>query len=156
VLARAFSPGDDPVAAPDQVRQAAFTNPVYLRPPGFDRTPLLTSCTLHIPETSRWIGGSIELQRNDGSLIKRQTVLTGIMQITLPANARILLTKRGQADWIFPIAMENPAVERLLSYLTSGEFRKDYPELRQGEVPPEAFRLGELKKALAEFDYTLQ
>ena len=156
VLARAFGPGDDPETAPDQVRQAAITNPVYFRPPGFHRAPLLTRCTLHVPETSRWIGGSIEFQRNDGSPIKRQTVLTGIMQITLPANARILLSKPGQADWSFSIAMENSAVERLLSYLTSGEFRKDYPGLRQGEVPPEAFRLGELKKALAEFDYTLE
>jgi hypothetical protein len=78
------------------------------------------------------------------------------MRIGLPANARILVTNRGQTDWSFSIAMENSAVERLLSYLTSGEFRKDYPGLRQGEVPPEAFRLGELKKALAHFDYTLE
>jgi len=156
VLARAFGPGDDPSAAPDQVRQAAITNPVYLRPSGFHHAPLLTRCTLHIPEASRWIGGTIEFQRNDGSLIKRQKVLTGIMQTTLPANARILLTKPGQADWDFPIAMESPTVERLLSYLTSGEVRKNYPGLRQGEVPPGAFQLEELKKALAEFDYTLE
>ena len=155
VLARAFGPGDDPIAAPDQVRQAAITNPVYLRPPGFHRAPVQTRCTLHVPGTSRWIGGTIEFQRNDGSLIKRQKIHAGIMRITLPANARILLTRAGQADWSFSIAMENTAVERLLSYLTSGEFRKDYPGLRQGEVPPEAFRLRELKEALAEFDYTL-
>jgi len=156
VLARAFGPGDDPIAAPDQVRQAAITNPVYLRPPGFHRTPLLTRCVLHVPYTSRWIGGGIEFQRNDGSLIKRKTLLAGIMRITLPANARVLLTKRGLADWSFAIAMENSAVERLLAYLTSGDFRKDYTGLRHGEVPSEAFRLGELKKALAEFDYTLE
>lgn len=30
--------------------------------------------------------------------------------------------------------MENAAIERLLSYLTSSEFRKDYPELREGEA----------------------
>jgi hypothetical protein len=155
VLARAFGPGDDPTAAPDQVRQAAVTNPVYLRPPGFHRARLQTRCTLHVPRTSPWIAGSIEFQRNDGSLIRRQTVVTGIMRITLPADARILLSKPGQSDWNFAIAMENDAVERLLSYLISGEFRKDYSGLGQGEVPPEAFRLGELKKALAEFDYTL-
>jgi hypothetical protein len=60
------------------------------------------------------------------------------MRITLPANARIVVTTRGQPDWSFSIAMENSAVERLLSYLTSGDFRKDYPGLRQSEIPPEA------------------
>jgi hypothetical protein len=156
VLARAFGPGDDPIAAPDQVRQAAITNPVYLRPRGFHRAPVQTRCTLRVPGTSRWIGGSITFQRNDGSPIKHHKVYAGIMRITLPANARILLIKAGQADWSFSIAMENAAVERLLSYLSSGEFRKDYPGLRQGEVPPGAFRLMELKNALAEFDYVLQ
>jgi len=156
VLARAFGPGDNPVAAPDQVRQAAFTNPIYLRPRGFHRAPLRTRCTLHVPGTSRWKGGTIQFQRNDGSLIRHQTVHVGTIRIALPANARILLTNPGQADWSFSIAMENSAAERLLSYLASGDFRTDYPGLRQGEVPPEAFRLGELKKALAEFDYTLE
>jgi hypothetical protein len=156
VLARAFGPGDDPMAAPDQVREAAITNPVYFRPPGFHPAPIVTSCTLHVPKTSRWIGGRIEFRRNDGSLIKRQTVPGGILRITLPANARVLLTKPGQTNWSFSIAVENPAVERILSYLTSGEFRKDYPGLRQGEVPPEAFRLEELKEALEKFDYTLE
>ena len=102
------------------------------------------------------MGGSIEFQRGDGSPIKRQTVQIGAMRITLPANARILLSKPGQGDWNFSIAMENDAVERLLSYLTSGEFRNDYPKLHQGEVPPEAFRIAELRKALQNFDYTLE
>jgi hypothetical protein len=111
---------------------------------------------LHVPETSRWNGGTITFQRNDGGVIKRHKVRAGIMRITLPANARILLTKADQADLSFSIAMENAAVETLLAYLATGEFRKDYPGLRQGEVPPEAFHLAELKKALAEFDYTLK
>ncbi len=155
VLARAFGPGDDPIAAPDQVRQTAITNPVYLRPSGFQLAPVQTSCTLHVSGTSRWIGGTIEFQRSDGSVIKRQTVVPGIIRILLPANARILLTHPGLANWSFSIAMENAAIETLLSYLTSGEFRKDYPELREGEVPPEAFRIGELRKALEAFDFTL-
>ena len=145
-----------PLPAPDQVREAAITNPVYLRPPGFHPAPAQTRCTLHVPGTSRWIGGTIAFQRNDGSVVKRQKVHAGVMRITLPANARIQLTRAGQADWSFTIAMENAAVEKLPSYLTSGEFRIDYPGLRPGEVPREAFRLMELKSALAEFDYTLQ
>jgi len=57
VLARAFGAGDDPNAAPDRVREAAVTNPVYLRPPGFHVPRLVTTCNLHVPAASRWIGG---------------------------------------------------------------------------------------------------
>jgi hypothetical protein len=155
VLARAFGPGDHPIAAPDHVHEAAVTNPVYLHPTGFHLPSLMTVCTLEVPAASRWIGGTIQLEQMDGRLIKRQEVTSGTMRITLPANARILLKKPGQADWSFFIAMENDAVENILSYLTSGAFRKDYPNLLPGEIPPEAFQLRELSKALATFNYIL-
>jgi hypothetical protein len=154
-LARAFGPGDDPIAAPDQVHQAALTNPVYLHPQGFHVPRLMTACSLDVPETSRWIGGTIEFHQMDGALIERRKVVAGTMRIALPANARILLKKPGQQDWNFSIAMENDAVEKFLSYLTSGAFRNDYPNLQQGEVPPEAFRVQELRNALASFVFTL-
>jgi hypothetical protein len=91
----------------------------------------------------------------DGTPIGSRKVTPGTMQITLPANARIRVKKAGQREWNFSIAMENNAVENILSYLTSGAFRRDHPNLQQGQVPPEAFRLPDLKKALATFDYTL-
>jgi hypothetical protein len=155
VLARAFGPGDDPKAAPDRVQHAAVTNPIYLRPLGFQAPPVLTACSLAVPSTSRWIGGTIEFQQLEGTMIERRKVTPGTMHITLPANARILLKKPGQPDWNFSIAMENDAVEKLLLYLTSGRFRKDYPKLQQGQVPPEAFRLQELRRALATFNFKL-
>ena len=155
VIARAFGPGDDPVGAPDKVREAAITNPVYLHPEGFGLSPAETACTLHIPSSSRWLGGTMEFQAWDGRLIKTQKVTAGVIRIKLPANARINLKKPGQPELNFSIAMENAAVEKLISYLTSGRFREDFPHLHQGEVPPEAFHLDELKKALASFDYTL-
>lgn len=155
VLARAFGPGDDPRAAPDQVREAAITNPVYLHPPGFHPSTPQTSCVLHVSSTSRWLGGTIAFTHTDGSPISTRKVSPGIIRITLPANARITLRKRGQPATSFFIAMENPAVEKQLSYLTNGRFRDDYPQLRPGEVPTQAFHLEELKKALAVFDYAL-
>ena len=101
------------------------------------------------------MGGTIEFLQMDGTLIERRKVTPGVMNITLPANGRIRLRKPGQQDWNFSIAMENDAVENILAYLTSGAFRKDFPNLQPGEVPPQAFRLLEMKKALATFDYTL-
>jgi hypothetical protein len=155
VLVRAFGPQDDPVAAPDRVRQAAITNPVYLRPPGFHVALIKTSCSFHVPPTSRWVGGTIQFQGPDGHPIEPHKLSPGILRIKLPANARVLLKKPGQNDWNFSIAMENLSVERNLSYLSSGAFRKDYPDLRAGDVPPEAFHLDDLRAALITFDYTL-
>jgi len=82
-------------------------------------------------------------------------VPAGTIRIELPANARILLRKRGEKDWMFYIAMENRRVQELLSYLIDGEFRKDYPNLHRDVVPPQAFRLPELWNALATFDYEI-
>ena len=155
VLARAFGPGDDPVAAPDKIREAAITNPVYLHPHGFHVSPPRTECTLSVPAASRWLGGTIEFSHSDGMRIRTQKISPGIIRITLPANARVTLRKLGQPDTRFFIAMENSGVEKLISYLSSGRFRDDFPNLRQGEVPPEAFHLDDLKNALARFDYTL-
>jgi len=156
MLARAFGPGDDPNGAPERVRHLAVTNPVYLYPSGFRSGPAETSCVLHVPSGSRWTGGSIEFQDTDGRPIASQRVVPGTMRIQLPANARILLRKPGQDDWMFYIAMENAQVENLISYLVSGDFRKDYPNLRPGQVPPAAFRLPEMRKAISTFDYSLE
>jgi hypothetical protein len=155
VLARAFGPGDDPVAAPDKVREAAITNPVYLHPPGFRISPPRTACSVKVPAAGRWVGGTIEFSRADGTPIKTQKISPGIIQITVPASARITLRKSGQRQMSFFIAMENAGVEKLLAYLTSGRFRNNYPNLRPGDVPAEAFHLDELKTALTRFDYTL-
>jgi hypothetical protein len=51
--------------------------------------------------------------------------------------------------------MENIGIEKRLLYLTSGQFRNDYPNLKQGQVPPEAFHLDELREALKTFEYTI-
>ena len=57
---------------------------------------------------------------------------------------------------MFYIAMENAEVERDISYLSTGEFRKDYPGLPQSVVPPAAFRLESLRQALKRFEYEIR
>lgn len=156
VLVRAFGAGDDPVRHPDQVRYLAVSNPVYLWPQGFDPMPARTSCRFHIPPDSKWNGGTIDFQTTDGRLISEEPIRPGTIEKTLPANARILLKKPGVESRMFYIAMENPEVEKDISYLTSGEFRKDFPHLRQSVVPPQAFRLGDLRKAVQQFDHELK
>ena len=145
VIVRAFGPGD----------QVAVTNPVYLWPAGFQIQPARTRCVLHVPERSRWSGGTAEFQQADGRLIERRQVVPGVIRIDLPANARIVLTNHGQKDRMFYIAMENREVEKNLSYLINGEFRRDYPGLSRSQLPPEAFHLTQLRKAIRTFEYDL-
>jgi hypothetical protein len=57
---------------------------------------------------------------------------------------------------MFYIAMENADVEKEISYLYSGKFRKDYPGLPQSAVPPEAFHLESLRRALKSFEYEIR
>jgi hypothetical protein len=57
---------------------------------------------------------------------------------------------------MFYIAMENTDVEKEISYLNSGEFRKDYPDLPQSVVPPQAFHLDSLRQVLKRFEYEIQ
>jgi hypothetical protein len=156
VVVRAFGPGDAPDDAPAEVKRAAVTNPVYLYPRGFHVAPATTSCLLRVAPLSRWVGGRIEFQQSDGRLIESRQITPGAIRITLPASARVLLQKVGERDSMFYIAMENSKVEDLLSYLRYGEFRKDYPGLHGGEVPPRAFRLPEMREALRVFEYDLK
>lgn len=156
ILVRAFGAGDDPVRDPDHVKQLAVSNPVYLWPEGFEIKPARTLCRFHIPSDSKWNGGAIEFQTTDGRLIARVPIRPGTIEKTVPANARVVLKKPGIESRMFYIAMENPEVEKDLSYLTYGEFRRDYSNLRQSVVPPQAFRLDDLQKAVQQFSYELK
>jgi hypothetical protein len=156
VVVRAFGSGDDPDHHPDKVRYLAVSNPVYLWPQGFHPQAARTSCTLRVDSGSKWIGGSFEFQTADGQRIRRDLIHAGIISASVPANSRIVLSKDGLESRMFYIAMENAEVEKDISYLSSGDFRKDYPGLPQSVVPPEAFRLESLRHALKRFEYEIR
>ncbi len=156
VVVRAFGAGDDPDLDPDHVKYAAVSNPVYMWPQNFQVKPPHTACTFHVGADSRWNGGSLQFQTTDGQLIRREEIHQGVIRALLPADARVVLAKTGLKSRMFYIAMENAAVEKNLSYLVYGEFRKDYPDLKEGVVPPAAFHLLQLQRALGTFDYELK
>jgi hypothetical protein len=156
IVVRAFGAGDDPDHDPDRVRYLAVSNPVYLWPLGFRPEPARTSCRLRVVSGSKWIGGSLEFQTAGGQRIRREPIRAGITSLTVPADSRIVLSKEGHQDRMFYIAMENADVEKDISYLYSGTFRKDYPGLPQSVVPPEAFRLEWLRQALKRFEYEIR
>lgn len=156
VVVRAFGSGDDPVHDPDHVKYLAVSNPIYLWPQGFHNEPARTACTLHLAADSKWNGGMLEFQTTDGQLIRREPIHAGVISASVPANSRVVLSKAGLKSRMFYIAMENAAVEKNISYLTDGDFRKDYPNLPQGVVPPQAFHLQSLRQALQRFEYEIR
>lgn len=156
VVVRAFGAGDDPNGDPDHVKYLAVSNPVYLWPKGFRPSPARTVCTLHIRPASKWNGGSLEFQTAEGRLIRRERIRSGVIRQSVPANSKIVLSKTGLKPRMFYIAMENLEVENDISYLRYGEFRSDYPNLQAGVVPPAAFRLADLQRAVRTFDYELK
>ncbi len=156
VVVRAFGAGDNPVRDPDHVKYLAVSNPVYLWPQGFHPAQARTACTFHAAPDSAWRGGTIELQTTDGQLIRRETIGTQTIAATIPANARVVLKKEGLKPRMFYIAMENAEVEKDLDYLEYGEFRKDYPNLPRAVVPPQAFHLEDLRRAVQHFDYEIR
>jgi hypothetical protein len=156
IVVRAFGSGDDPIHNPGHVLHLAVSNPVYLWPQDFQPKPAHTACTLRVAPGSKWIGGSLEFQTADGQRIRREPIHAGIISASVPADTRVVLSKQGLLPRMFYIAMENADVERNISYLTSGEFRKDYPDLPQSVVPPQAFHLEALRQALKRFDYEIR
>lgn len=156
VVVRAFGAGDDPEHDPDHVRYLAVSNPVYLWPKGFHPEAARTFCTIRVASGSQWIGGTLEFQTADGQRIRREAIHAGKISASVPADSRVVLSKAGVRSRMFYIAMENAEVEKDISYLSSGEFRKDYPGLAESVVPPKAFRLESLRQALQRFEYEIQ
>jgi hypothetical protein len=155
-VVRAFGSGDDPDHDPDHVRYLAVSNPVYLWPQGFHPERASTSCKIRVASDSKWIGGSLEFRRADGQRIRREPIRAGVISISVPADSRIVLSKEGLQSRMFYIAMENADVEKDIAYLSNGEFRKDYPNLPESVVPPQAFRLQSLRQALKQFEYEIR
>ena len=152
VLVRVFGARD----VPDKpVQFHALTNPVYLYPEGFRTTATTTVCRILVQPRSNWLGGSLEFQDPGGNVIRRHTVREGAFEESLPADAQLVVRKGGMRELRFFIALENEVVQRRLQYLMQGDFRRDYPELKGGQLPAEAFGLSEIRQALQHFSYTL-
>ena len=152
VLARAFGEHDDPDAPRQQsIRHMAITNPVYLHASGFAIQPATTQCSIRMSERSPWLGGKLTFETAAGELLEEYRLRAGTLKAEMPASARVALTQDGQVASRFYVAMENESVQALLRYLHNGEFLRDHPTLEPGEVPPSAFRLDELRAALANF-----
>ncbi len=156
VIARTLGEGDDIDALSQKsIRHAAFSNPVYIRKKGFEFKPVTTKCSFKISAGCGWNGGKMVFETSSGEQIESRKMKSGTFKIELPASARVRLIKSGEEEKMFYIAMANEKLHKHFRYLHNGEFLKDYPGLRPGEVPAEAFRFQQVRDAMSEFSVTL-
>jgi hypothetical protein len=108
----------------------ALTNAVYLHPRGFGFQPVRTECTIQVQPGSAWEGGTLEFQSEGWEAIARHPIRAGAVKSTQSTPAAGLPVTRG---------------------VPSG-LRQAGP----GNVPPAAFRLGEMREALRLFVHILR
>lgn len=150
VVVRAWGQHEDPAAPQQKILDFCLSNPVYLRPAHeAGPQPVVTQLTLQVAPTSIWCGGTVVCETAAGLHLWTSKLPAGEAHEQVPAGARIrLIAPDGRQDLRY-VAMENERVQALLRYLHDGEFRRDYPELHPGEVPPAAFRISEMAEAVS-------
>ena len=70
--------------------------------------------------------------------------------MTLPASARLEITRVDGRVRNIPISMANTKVRALMDYLADGHFRDDFQGLKPGEVPAKAFHVDEMYEAISQ------
>lgn len=158
VIARVFGEGDLPGTKPDrEIRQFAITNPVYLRPAGWQPFgPTKTEFNLNVAPSSRYVGGRAVFEDAVGNKLDESTLKGGeTITADMPASGRCALTDAHGITTRQYLINANPQVTELQRYLYRGRFRKDYPEMVPGDVPAEAFQIEKFKKAMARLALTV-
>lgn len=145
--ARVFGRNETPSTTPARtVRNLGIANPVYLRPPGWNRPGALdTELTVQVRA-----GGRFSMEDAAGQLLEEGLGKTGdTIRLRMPASGRIRVTPdNGGRDEIRYLINANPAVQALQRHLYRGQFLMDHPDLPYGDVPAEAFRINEFRKAM--------
>lgn len=100
-------------------------------------------------------GAPFRLLAADGSEIRRGRVPTLPLSFDAPATARLEIERPGGAPpRVLPLAAANRRVRALMDYLADGLFLRDFPGLKPGEVPVDAFRLDDVRTALETLELT--
>ena len=155
LLARAFGEHDGDYASRRQqeVRHCALTNPVRLLAPFSPKpTPVSTRIRL-LP--GNCADAPFRLLAADGSELRRGRVPEQALEFDAPATARLEIDRPGGTQpRVLPLAAANRRVRELMDYLADGLFLRDFPNCEPGEVPISAFRLDEMREALAFLETT--
>ncbi len=155
MLARAFGEKDGDYASKrqQQVRHCALTNPVWLRAPHTPvPSPVRMQVRLHAGEKA---DAPLRLVAADGTEHWHRTLpAEGLAFEASPTDRLEIGRAAGAPARVLPLAAASRRVRDLMDYLADGRFRRDFPGVNPGEVPVAAFRLDEMRTALATLEIT--
>jgi len=155
ILARAFGEKDGDYASKrqQQVRHCALTNPVWLRAPHTPApSPVRMQVRLHAGGKA---DAPLRLVAADGSELWHRTLpAEGLAFEASPTDRLEIGRPAGAPARVLPLAAASRRVRDLMDYLADGRFRRDFPGVNPGEVPVAAFRLDEMRTALATLEIT--
>lgn len=156
LIAQAFGEGTDPETTPaEEIERFATTNPLYLRPNrGAGPQAMTTTVEMTCRSTSPWLGGTATVLSARGEELFDRA-LSRITTFEAPADSVVqLATPDGYAVKRQLLSLNEAAID-LQRYLYRGRFTRDYANASPRDVPVDAFRLEEVRAALAHCRITL-
>lgn len=154
LVARVFGAGEGgrPVDT-GKTKHVAISNPVYLHPPGRGfAAPATTRVRVTVREGSRFQGGEIRFEGPAGDVLSRAIARAGTFTETLPATSRVTMVATNDFSVTDSLANSSERVIELQRYLYRGRFLRDFPKCGAGSVPPEAWKIDDLRDAMREMD----
>ncbi len=157
LLARAYGEHDSPDSKQQEIRNFIMTNPVYFRKPGArNGRQEVMNCRMRINSDSPYLGGSVEIISPTGEkLLAISELKPDSATFKVPAGSAMRVTAPDGEKVITYPYFEDSEVQELVSYLSEGRFLETNPELKPGEVPPEAFRIEEFFEKLGNISFAL-
>ncbi|WFB36191.1 hypothetical protein P3T73_00225 [Kiritimatiellota bacterium B12222] len=154
LLLLGFGPLDDPHIRPEkEIESLAISNPIYFQAPDWSYSPTRTQLRLSAGENSIYQGQQVQAIDHQSKIIW-EGCLDQTHELDLPGDASLRFPERRGDPDLF-LCMENAAVQEIIAYLWQGLFLDDYPDLQPGQVPPQAWKLDKLSRALQEQELIL-
>lgn len=141
-----------------QLKQVAFTNPIWFLPPGW-QPPAAVTCQLNLlvtDEHQQPLSGSlVRVLDGEKTILSVSTDTTGRVEGTIPPTSEIYISAPGRPSIRRSIFLDYRPVNACMEWCLNGKFRKAMPHLQAGQVPWPAFRFHDLKKALSTINWTI-
>ena len=139
-------------------KQVALTNPIWFLPPGWQPpAPVVCNLRLQVVDAAGRPLAHTPVRVLDGErlVLEATTNAEGRVSGQVPATAEIYVHAAGQPVVRKSIFLDYRPVNACMEWCYNGRFRKAMRHLQPGQVPWEAFRFHELKKALSEINCTI-
>ena len=135
-----------------EIREVAFTNPIYFVPVGWARPkPVTCDCTLRVVT-----GAAVRVLNYDEELATYVADGSGVVRCEMPPTAEVEVSAPGRRTVRKSIFLDYDPVNDCLEYCYSGRWRSETPSpLKPGQVPWRFFRFRELRAALGTIDWTI-